>query len=541
MVFTLQRYIFRELFKIFILATVALTLILSFGGILRFVQEYGVGIREFLHILFYFMPVTLTFVLPMAALFAAALTYGRFASDNELDACRASGIGIWTLVYPGLSLAILVAIANLLLSFHVMPYFVRLAEQSLTADAKQILFRNIQRQGYYNLPLKKDQQYLIYADYADSKTNTLYGIVVIESTPQGFRRIITCESARVSFNRDDRFNEVQLTTHNTKRLGGLDDMWFEIGTASFRQEFGSLLADRIKFKKIEEMKRIRANPMLFGPVAEIAHEAYIRLAAELLAQDIRTRLNSSPAQFYPLDGKSQKVRFSAKDCSLENDPAVSLQPPTVVEEYAAQGDRPPQKFRCNKAVLYLEDSSPSMASTSFTEPRLHMQLSNAEIIATGQSLIHHAISGLAMPENIAQALASKPPLQLVRPGSIPSVLTVPPSPKLAGLQSSLDRELRGTLVDITGEVNSRLVFGIGCIPMILIGIGLGIIKRGGHLLSAFGASCVPGAVLIVAIISGRQVAGNVRWEPTPGILIMWSGLVFLLLLTAVIYGKLLRR
>jgi len=539
MVFTLQRYVFRELFKIFILATIALTLILSLGGILRPVQEYGVGIRQVFHILLYFMPVTLTFVLPMAALFASALTYGRFASDNELDACRASGIGMSTLVYPGLTLAILVAIANLLLSFHVMPYFVRLAERSLKADAKQILFRNIQRHGYYSLP--PEERYLIYADYADVRTDTLYGIVVIESSPQGLRRIITCESARVSFDPHDWFNEVRLTTRNTRQLGGLDDVWFEIEAASFRQQFGSLLGDDIKFKKIEEMKQIRVNPMLFEPVAKIAHEAYIQLAAELLAQDIRTRLSASPSEFYQLGGKLQTVRFLTKDCALENEPAISLRPPSVVEEYARQGGRPPQKFRCNKAVLYLDDSSPTAASTGSAEPRLHMQLSNAEVLETGQSVIHHAISGLAMPEVVVHALRSKPTLQLVMPGNMPSVLAGPPSPKLAGLQRELDRELRGTLVDIKGEINSRLVFGIGCIPMILIGIGLGIIKRGGHLLSAFGASCVPGAVLIVAIISGKQVAGNIRWDPTPGILIMWSGLAFLLVLTAIIYGRLLRR
>ena len=130
MVFTLQRYIFRELFRIFLMATIGLTLILSLGGVLQPVQEYGVGPRQVVHILLYFMPITLTFVLPMAALFASALSYGRFAGDNELNACRASGISLTTLVYPGLVLAILVAIANLLLSFHIMPYFVHLAEKS---------------------------------------------------------------------------------------------------------------------------------------------------------------------------------------------------------------------------------------------------------------------------------------------------------------------------------------------------------------------------------------------------------------------------
>ena len=120
MVFILHRYIFRELMKVFLLATVALTLMLSLGMLLRPIQEFGIGPRQVLHLMGYFLPITLTFVLPMAALFAASLVYGRFASDNELDACRASGVSIITLVYPGLALAIVVAITNLVLSFYVI-------------------------------------------------------------------------------------------------------------------------------------------------------------------------------------------------------------------------------------------------------------------------------------------------------------------------------------------------------------------------------------------------------------------------------------
>jgi len=78
------------------------------------------------------------------------------------------------------------------------------------------------------------------------------------------------------------------------------------------------------------------------------------------------------------------------------------------------------------------------------------------------------------------------------------------------------------------------------VPMILIGIGLGIVKRGGHMLSAFGASCVPAAVLIVTIISGKHVTENVGAQAVSGILVMWGGLGFLILLAAFIYGRLLR-
>ena len=82
MVFTLHRYIFRELARIFILTTFALTLILSLGLIIEPIQKFGVGPRQVIHLLGFFLPVTLTFVLPIAALFAATLAYGRLAGDN---------------------------------------------------------------------------------------------------------------------------------------------------------------------------------------------------------------------------------------------------------------------------------------------------------------------------------------------------------------------------------------------------------------------------------------------------------------------------
>jgi len=114
------------------------------------------------------------------------------------------------------------------------------------------------------------------------------------------------------------------------------------------------------------------------------------------------------------------------------------------------------------------------------------------------------------------------------------------SRNLKSLQSKLLREIEYSLVRIKAEIHTRLVFGAGCIPMILIGIGLGIIKKGGHLLSAFGASCVPAAILIVCIISGENLIKNPGSQSITGVALMWAGLLFLLLLVVVIYRKLLK-
>lgn len=527
MVFTLQRYIFRELFRVFALATVGLTLILSLGGILQPVQEYGVGPQQVLHILLYFMPITLTFVLPMAALFASALAYGRFASDNELDACRASGISLLTMVYPGLVLAILVAIANLLLSFHVMPYFVRLAEVSLKADAKQILFRNIQRRGFYALP--PDQKVMIYADYADPDSDTLAGIVVVQRDRGVVKRIHTADAARVHFDPHEQFNEVRMDVYGLRQMGeSRDDLWFTIGTAQVKFPFGSLLGDDIKFKQVDEMKRIRADLMQFDPIQRMARAAFSQLATEALAQDISERLAAPETDLYELRGSARSVRFTATSCALEKEGRIELLPPVRVEEYDSLTGKHLRTFNCQTVTIHVDDDTRG--------PGVGLYLSDARVEATGQRMLSYSISDLTLPPNLFQRLHRVSPLATL---AAPTLLGSPSS-MLAARLAALAGLITKTEVEIKAEMNSRLVFGIGCIPMIMIGIGLGIVNRGGHLLSAFGASCIPSAVLIVAIISGKQVTENVTAQRVSGVLVMWMGLACLTALAAVIYAWLAR-
>jgi len=528
MIFTLHRYVFRELLRVFILATVGLTLIVSLGGILRPVQEYGIAPRQVVHILTYFMPVSLTFVMPVAALFAAALTYGRFAVDNELDACRASGVSILTLIYPGFVLAILVAIANLLLSFHVMPYFVHLAERSLKADAKQILFHNIQQKGYYALP----PHYFLYADYADAENDTLFGIVVVLYENGRVKKTITSEATKVHFDPHDKFNEVQLMISKAKQIGDLaNDDWWEVGSLPLKKEFSSLIEDEIKFKKIEEMKQIHANLMLFDPIARAARLAYQQLLTELLAEDIGKVMSAGGV--YELAGESRGVKISAKSCALTKQFTIELLAPVVIEERDTRTAQLLRRLRSDKnAVLGMEEN--------VLPARWILGLSDASVEETGQFTFHDCIGDLRLPASLAERLGSDSPLPTALPDRTPALLRGAPSSMLAERQSTLVREINMAQVHILSEIHSRLIFGIGCIPMILIGISLGILQREGHLLSAFGASCVPAAILGVAIISGKQVAENVSMMVMPGILLMWSGLGLLLVLAALTYRRLLR-
>ncbi len=556
MVFTLHRYVFRELIKVFVPAVLALMVILSLGSILRPVQEYGVGPHQVLHLMLYFLPITLTFVLPMAALFAGALVYGRLAGDNELDACRASGISLLTLVYPGLAMAIIVAICNLILSFHVMPVFVRLAEKSLKADAKQILFRNVQRKPYYKLP--PDGRYLIYADYANPQNNILSGVVVAEVKNDKIEKIITAQTAKVTFNPSDRFNEVQITAYKTDQMGSEDQVWFYAEYLSVTTEFGPLLSDDIKFKKIDEMKRIKSDPMRFYPIAKLARETYAQLTTELLAQDIAAQIrlwrndSNLPSGGYKLYSGEKLVEFTANgvtvgekkvelsgDIMVAESDAVAKEPaPAPVFDRRHGGKCTLRTTKNGKALLHLEGDE--------LTPTLTMDVYNARVDQTGDLRMRYVIRGLVLPnavDSVTSRFQTEDGLLKVEKLALPTfggLLRKGPSPQLTALQNKLRRTIYKTLIVIDAEIHSRLVFGIGCVSMILIGIGLGILKKGGHLLSAFGVSCIPATVLIVCIMSGKQIAQNVISQNISGIVLMWAGLAFLSLLAVGIYHRLLK-
>ena len=535
MVFTLHRYIFRELFKIFVLAAVALTLILSLGSVLQPVQEFGVGPQQVIHLIGYFLPITLTFVLPMAALFAGALVYGRLASDNELDACKASGISLLTLVYPGLVLAIIVAIANLILSFHVMPAFVRRAERSYMADAKQILFRNINRRGYYKLP--PDNEYLIYADRADQQKDTLTGVVVAEVKGSGIKKIITADSAKVKFRPDEKFDavqQVQIIAHNTYQIGPEDEGGVSFEWGSFTAEFVSLFGDEIKFKNINEMKRIRSDLMLFYPIAKLARETYAQFTAELLAQDISTRIAEDANNFYKLHSGEKLVEFTAAQV-IPGEKKVELVGEVVVIESDIVSKQRLCTVRAARALLAIEgdELAPTLTMDIFNPALEHAD-------GSGDLKVRHIIRGLIAPEAVRNKFKTGSVLNDIRPEVVSSALQEEPSAELTNLQYRLQRQIRKVLADIAAEIHSRLVFGTGCVSMILIGIGLGIIQKEGHLLAAFGASCVPAAGLIVCIMSGKHITENLGSQSVSGIALMWTGLALLSLLAVAIYHKLLK-
>jgi len=97
-----------------------------------------------------------------------------------------------------------------------------------------------------------------------------------------------------------------------------------------------------------------------------------------------------------------------------------------------------------------------------------------------------------------------------------------------------------SLSDVQGEIHFRASYSLSAIAIILFGAVLGIIVRGGQVLTAFGISCVPMIFVLVASIVGR----NLSDRPEYGLLsvtVMWGSTIFMYFATGFVAVRFLKR
>lgn len=106
----IDRYIFRELMKLFILGVFVLISILALEKV-HFLSELlldrGITFVEFIRLIGYILPEFLVVSIPMAVLLATLITFSHLSADNEIIAMRACGIGFYRILLPVLFFSLL--------------------------------------------------------------------------------------------------------------------------------------------------------------------------------------------------------------------------------------------------------------------------------------------------------------------------------------------------------------------------------------------------------------------------------------------------
>ena len=144
----LQRYILRELLLTFIAALVSLTAVIFVGMALvqlQALQYFPASVIK--EIAPYFLPLTLSFALPVGVLIACALVFGRLAADNEIDAIRVAGVPLRRVLAPPLLIGILASLATLHLNEEVIPRY-HLERRKITQRGIQQALYGLSREAY---------------------------------------------------------------------------------------------------------------------------------------------------------------------------------------------------------------------------------------------------------------------------------------------------------------------------------------------------------------------------------------------------------
>lgn len=156
----LQRMIFWELMKVFILSLVGITGILLLAGIVAEASQQGLSPTQILSIIPLLIPSTLPYTIPATTLFATCVVYGRLAADNEILAIRASGVNILKVVRPAVTLGLLTSAVTMALYFSLIPYTHHLMRSMFLGDVEGLLYSELERKREVKHPHLNYEMYV---------------------------------------------------------------------------------------------------------------------------------------------------------------------------------------------------------------------------------------------------------------------------------------------------------------------------------------------------------------------------------------------
>ncbi|MBP9021210.1 MAG: LPS export ABC transporter permease LptF [Syntrophobacterales bacterium] len=175
----LNRYILKEITLPFLMTLLVFTFVLLIGKILQIMDlmvNKGVNILAVVKIVLFILPSFLTVTIPISLLIAVLIGLGRLSSDNEITAMKASGISLYQLLLPIVTLCVVATVATAVIGF--------LAP--LSNSATKSLFFDILKEkasiGIKEKVFNDDFKGLVlYADRIPVEGNYMEGVMVFDN------------------------------------------------------------------------------------------------------------------------------------------------------------------------------------------------------------------------------------------------------------------------------------------------------------------------------------------------------------------------
>jgi lipopolysaccharide export LptBFGC system permease protein LptF len=591
---TLFWYLLKDLLRIFLLTTGTLAGIMSFGALLRPLTQHGLGLGQVGQILSYFSPAMTTYSLPIAALFATTIVYGRLSADNELTACRASGISNLAMTWPAILLGLLVALVSLLFLSFIVPVFTLKVEKVIYSNIAQLIANKITRTHEISYGRTS-----IFAQAAEVKPNRgedqvvdlyspmifTYATVDAPDADDGTPPAARASKAATSDDRSgvDRGNKMKVptkvwiakraTAYISQRADtvvlkavlesganfprGVGGSQIAVDIADFGPvDMGTPIRENTKFMDIAQLKQMLENPETSRRLQATVHQFVRDEQREAYFAKMIQSLRDPTLRSFRIDAETETLVVSGADLELRTRAGeLIINPRTAQDTARVRVDRESKAAsREGAAASTIDAGAPGEVVSSDKARQVRITLDpvdpasadstgprRMEVAVRGYDVIVEADEDPAAHETYVRRINVPMPDDLVamEKNDVRHYLTSKTASRRE--QDELKYNYNKLLASIRSEMHSRASFAVSCFILVMVGCALGMISKSGNFLQAFAVSVVPALLCIALIVTGQHVCENTPKSMGMGLSLIWSGNVIVLIMATVLLTKLQRQ
>jgi len=249
-------YLLKELSYILLLSLAILTFILvmsRLGKLTDLVINKGVDLKDIVLLIVYSSPPYLTFTFPMAFLLSTIVVLGRFSTENEILALKASGVNLKCLFVPIGFVGIVITLIGLLNTNTLLPTSSnRFRDTLLNVVKKGIAVDD--KEGVFNDTIPG---VVIYIDKVDVKSKRLRGIMVADDRDKNLKQTISASSGIINLDPDTLDLSFILHNGSLHRCEKVEDAYRTVSFRdyTFTMNLGNMLPNAGIRKKALEMDR----------------------------------------------------------------------------------------------------------------------------------------------------------------------------------------------------------------------------------------------------------------------------------------------
>ena len=191
----LDRYLFTEQLKIFVLTVLVLlmTLLLEKANVLsNLLLTKGASFYSIGEALTFLLPPFITLAAPLAGLMSSIMVFSRLSADNEITAMRAGGISLYRLLAPSILIALISIGVTLYMSLFMIHDSNLSFKRSVLNIMRTSLSMEIREQRFYS----QFKDFVIHVN--EKKEETLFGVFISDQRNRNRQRIIEAARGRIT-------------------------------------------------------------------------------------------------------------------------------------------------------------------------------------------------------------------------------------------------------------------------------------------------------------------------------------------------------